>query len=88
MVGGFCSTVDHLVNNAGVIRFELFEDSIQFSDYASIMVKIETNMVAFLSHFCNKVVLLIALERRKSNNVERGIVNKRIHMIFFKYRMP
>ncbi|KAK4569037.1 hypothetical protein RGQ29_004439 [Quercus rubra] len=29
--------LDHLVNNAGVIRFELFEDSIQFSDYASIM---------------------------------------------------
>ncbi|KAK9995338.1 hypothetical protein SO802_020024 [Lithocarpus litseifolius] len=46
--------LDHLVNNAGVTRIELFEDSIQFSDYASIMVKIKTNMVAFLSHFCNK----------------------------------
>ncbi|XP_023877752.1 11-beta-hydroxysteroid dehydrogenase A isoform X1 [Quercus suber] len=29
--------LDHLVNNAGVARFKLFEDSIQFSDYASIM---------------------------------------------------
>ncbi|XP_023889693.1 11-beta-hydroxysteroid dehydrogenase A [Quercus suber] len=29
--------LDHLVNNAGVTRIELFEDSIQFSDYASIM---------------------------------------------------
>ncbi|XP_030938954.1 11-beta-hydroxysteroid dehydrogenase-like 4A isoform X1 [Quercus lobata] len=46
--------LDHLVNNAGITRFELFEDSVQFSDFASIMVKIETNMVAFLSHFCNK----------------------------------
>ena len=62
MVGGFCSTVDHLVNNAGVSRIELFEDFIQISDSASIMVKIKTNMVAFLSHFCNKAAILIALE--------------------------
>ena len=81
MVGGFCSTVDHLVNNAGVTQIELFEDFIQISDNASIMVKIKTNMVAILSHFCNKAAILIALERRKSNNVERGNVNKRIHMI-------
>ena len=62
MVGGFCSTVDHLVNNAGVTQIELFEDFIQISDSASIMVKIKTNMVAFLSHFCNKTAILIALE--------------------------
>ncbi len=38
MVGGFYATVDHLVNNAGVTRIELFEDFTQFSDIASIMV--------------------------------------------------
>ena len=39
IVDGLFATVDHLVNNAGVVRVDLFEDS---SDTASIMVIIPT----------------------------------------------
>lgn len=38
MVGGFSTTVDHLVNNAGVTKPRSFEKVTQFSDFASLMV--------------------------------------------------
>ena len=45
VVGGIYSKVDHLVNNAGIIRVDFFEDSTQFNDIASIMVIKQTCLV-------------------------------------------
>ena len=38
MIGVVFGTVDHLVNNAGVVQICLFEVFTQFSDIASVMV--------------------------------------------------
>ena len=37
-VDGVFGTVDHLVNNAGILQLRLFEDFSQLSDIASVMV--------------------------------------------------
>ena len=46
-------TVDHLVNNAGVLQARLFEEFTQFSDIASVMVIKPACVIESLSYFLN-----------------------------------
>lgn len=68
MVGGYYATVDHLVNNAKVIRVDSFEKYSQFTDVASIML---IKPICFVSNFNNNVVTLIGNKTiviKKSSN--------------------
>ena len=53
MVGVVFGTVDHLVNNAGVLQARLFEEFTQFSDIASVMVIKPACVIESLSYFLN-----------------------------------
>jgi NAD(P)-dependent dehydrogenase (short-subunit alcohol dehydrogenase family) len=69
MVVGVFGTVDHLVNNAGVLQQGFFEDFTQFYDISSLMVIRLACMIAFLilSYFCNKfaTVIVIGITKKK-----------------------
>ena len=69
MVVGVFGTVDHLVNNAGVLQQGFFEDFTQFYDISSLMVIRLACMIAFLilSYFCNKfaTVFVIGITKKK-----------------------